>query len=156
MDHQRKRQKKDQVTQSSGKRNNLQYFLVSSLWLPDSLTLLSVLSSFFVRNQKSSSIVVVVALLGNDEHALSSFFSTPPANSLTPSTPLTGIRPFTTVTPLGGESGRMADTGPQTQVMSPTISISVSADFTPILNQMDNFQEKAFFGFSEELAPGRS
>ena len=63
----------------------------------------------FVRNQMSSSFVVVITLLGIDEHALSSFSSTPPATSLTTSTPLTGIRPFTIATPLGRESGRMAD-----------------------------------------------
>ena len=34
----------------------------------------------------------------------------------------------------------------------PNVGISVSADFTPIFNLMDNFQEKAILEFSEELA----
>ena len=53
--------------------------------------------------------LVIMSLLGMREDALSSFFSSPPTTSLTTSSLLTGVRPFTTDIPLRGDSGQMAD-----------------------------------------------
>ena len=53
VDHQRKRQKKDQVTQRFGKPERLVVFFLSlSLWFPDFFTLQSFLSSFCMAFKK--------------------------------------------------------------------------------------------------------
>ena len=105
--------------------------------------------------EKSSPFSVAMSLLNIDEHTLTSLLSAPSAFSLRFSSPPDASRTSTTATPLRGVFGRMADWTSNT-AYEPNIGLNSGADFTTIYNQVDNFQEKASLGFSNQLAHGRS
>ena len=104
--------------------------------------------------KQSSSFLVVMSLLNIDEHTLSSFWSTPSGPLLNFPSPLEQSR-ITAAAPIRGSLAEW-QTGPQTQVMSPTSDSTSIRSSKRSAIKWTITRRKHLLSISDHVAHGRS